>query len=108
MRYERSVLTALEDVENALVGYGKEQERQESLTRAVEANRRSVEMSTQLYDRGLTDFLDVLEAQRALFLTEDALVQSDRTISTSLVALYKALGGGWEPTAPPEIAPSRD
>jgi NodT family efflux transporter outer membrane factor (OMF) lipoprotein len=96
VRYEQSVLTALEDVENALVGHGREQERNKSLTRAVDANRRSVEMATQLYDRGLTDFLDVLEAQRALFLSEDALVQSDRTISTNLIALYKALGGGWD------------
>jgi NodT family efflux transporter outer membrane factor (OMF) lipoprotein len=96
VRYEQSVLTALEDVENALVGYGKERQRRASLQRAVDANRRSVEMATQLYDRGLTDFLDVLDAQRALFLSEDALVQSDRTISTNLVALYKALGGGWE------------
>lgn len=95
-KYEQSVLTALEDVENALIGYAKEQQRRESLKRAVDANRRSVEMSKQLYDRGLTDFLDVLEAQRAQFLSEDALVQSDRTISTNLVALYKALGGGWE------------
>ena len=95
MRYEQSVLTALEDVENALVGHGKEQVRRQSLQRAVEANRKSVTMSTQLYERGLTDFLDVLEAQRALFISEDALVQSDRTISTNLVALYKALGGGW-------------
>jgi NodT family efflux transporter outer membrane factor (OMF) lipoprotein len=95
VRYEQSVLTALEDVENALVNYAKEQQRRQSLQRAVDANRRSVEMSQQLYDRGLTDFLDVLDAQRALFASEDALVQSDRTISTNLVALYKALGGGW-------------
>jgi NodT family efflux transporter outer membrane factor (OMF) lipoprotein len=96
VRYEQSVLTALEDVENALVGYGKEHQRRQSLQRAVAANRRSVEMANQLYDRGLTDFLDVLEAQRALFASEDALVQSERTISTNLVALYKALGGGWD------------
>jgi multidrug efflux system outer membrane protein len=96
VRYEQSVLTALEDVENALVSHAKEQDRRQSLRRAVTANRRSVDLAGQLYERGLTDFLDVLEAQRALFASEDALVQSDRTISTNLVALYKALGGGWE------------
>jgi outer membrane protein TolC len=53
-------------------------------------------MARQLYDRGLTAFLDVLEAQRNLFISEDALVQSEATVSTNLVALYKALGGGWE------------
>jgi NodT family efflux transporter outer membrane factor (OMF) lipoprotein len=94
--YEKSVLTALEDVENALIAHAKEQQRRESLTRAVEANRRSVDMAKQLYDRGLTDFLNVLDAQRALFASEDALAQSDRTVSTDLVALYKSLGGGWE------------
>jgi NodT family efflux transporter outer membrane factor (OMF) lipoprotein len=97
VRYEQSVLAALEDVENALVGYGKEQQRREQLKRAADANRRSVEMARQLYDRGLTAFLDVLEAQRNLFISEDALVQSEATVSTNLVALYKALGGGWEP-----------
>lgn len=95
-QYEQSVLSAMEDVENALVNYSKEQERRQSLARAVEANRKAVDMSRMLYDRGLTNFLDVLDAQRALFISEDALVQSNRTISTNLIALYKALGGGWE------------
>jgi NodT family efflux transporter outer membrane factor (OMF) lipoprotein len=97
VRYEQSVLTALEDVENALVSYGKEQQKREQLQRAANANRRSVEMARQLYERGLTGFLDVLEAQRNLFISEDALVQSDATVSSNLVALYKALGGGWDP-----------
>jgi NodT family efflux transporter outer membrane factor (OMF) lipoprotein len=96
VRYEQSVLTAFEDVENALIGYAKEQQKREQLKRAAEANRRSVEMARQLYDRGLTAFLDVLEAQRNLFISEDALVQSEATVSTNLVALYKALGGGWD------------
>jgi NodT family efflux transporter outer membrane factor (OMF) lipoprotein len=96
VRYQQSVLTALEDVENALIGYGKEQQKREQLKRAADANRRSVEMARQLYERGLTAFLDVLEAQRNLFISEDALVQSEANVSTNLVALYKALGGGWE------------
>jgi NodT family efflux transporter outer membrane factor (OMF) lipoprotein len=94
--YEKSVLTALEDVENALIAHAKECQRRASLTRAVEANRRSVDMAKQLYHQGLTDFLNVLDAQRALFASEDQLAQSDRTISMNLVALYKSLGGGWE------------
>ena len=63
---------------------------------AVTANRKAVNLSTQLYTEGQTDFLNVLSAQRSLLATEDALVQSNRTVSTNLVALYKALGGGWE------------
>lgn len=94
--YQRSVLTALQDVENSLIAFEKEQQRRQSLAAAVDANRRALEISTQLYTQGETNFLDVLNAQRSLFVTEDALVQSDRTIATNLVSLYKALGGGWE------------
>jgi len=55
-----------------------------------------VELATQRYNAGLTDFLSVLDAQRSLFASQDALVLSERRISENLVALYKALGGGWQ------------
>ena len=60
------------------------------------ANRKAVALAETLYTEGQTDFLNVLQAQGALYITEDALVQSTRTVSTNLVALYKALGGGWQ------------
>ena len=60
-------------------------------------NHNAVKYSTQLYENGLTDFLNVLTAQQALYASQDALVQSQSAVSTDLVALYKALGGGWEP-----------
>ena len=94
--YEQTVLTSLRDVEDALVAYSQEQTRRETVTKAVNANRRAVELSNQLYQQGLTDFLSVLQAQRDLFITEDALVESNRNVFSNLVALYKALGGGWE------------
>ena len=94
--YQKTVITALADVENALVAYAKEYERHKTLTDAVAHNRKAVDSATQLYERGLTDFLNVLIAQRSLFGSEDALVQSTRNLSTDLVALYKALGGGWD------------
>ncbi len=94
--YEKTVLTALQEVENALIAYAKEQERRTALVDAVASNRKAVELSTRLYTEGLTDFLNVLSAQRALFVTEDTLAQSTRNVSADLVALYKALGGGWE------------
>jgi outer membrane protein TolC len=62
----------------------------------VAANRRAVDLAEKLYTEGLTDFINVLQAQQALFSTEDALVQSTAAVSTNLVALYKALGGGWD------------
>ncbi len=96
LTYQKTVITALKDVENALVSYSKEYERHKSLTDAVVHNRKAVDTAMQLYERGLTDFLNVLNAQRSLFTAEDALVQSTRSLSTDLVALYKALGGGWQ------------
>jgi NodT family efflux transporter outer membrane factor (OMF) lipoprotein len=94
--YQQTVLTALQEVENALVASTKEQEHRTALIEAVTNNRKAVELSTKLYTEGQTDFLNVLTAQGALYSSEDALVQSNRTVSTNLVALYKALGGGWQ------------
>jgi multidrug efflux system outer membrane protein len=93
--YQQTVLTALQDVENALIASAKETQRHAALTQAVNANRQAVQYSLQLYTQGQVDFLNVLDAQRSLYATEEALVQSTHDISTDLVALYKALGGGW-------------
>jgi NodT family efflux transporter outer membrane factor (OMF) lipoprotein len=100
--YQKTVLVALQDVENALIAYAKEQENRTALVDAVAANRKAVALATQLYTEGETDFLSVLIAQRSLYVSEDALVQSTRNVTTDLVALYKALGGGWEVPAPPK------
>ncbi len=96
LAYQKTVLTALQDVENALAAYAKEHERHKTLVDAVAYNRKAVDSATQLYTQGLTDFLNVLVAQRSLYSSEDALVQSTYNLSTILVALYKALGGGWD------------
>jgi NodT family efflux transporter outer membrane factor (OMF) lipoprotein len=96
LAYQKTVLNALQEVESALVAFAKEQEHHSAIDGAVTANRRALELATQLYTQGETDFLNVLNAERSLFVTEDALVQSDRAIALDLVALYKALGGGWE------------
>lgn len=94
--FEKSVLTSFEDVENALVAYAKEQTRNVSLEEAVKRSRNSLQISSQRYVNGLTSFIDVIDAERSLYQTQDNLVQSDRTVSQDLIALYKALGGGWE------------
>ncbi|MFZ0035131.1 MAG: efflux transporter outer membrane subunit [Sedimentisphaerales bacterium] len=100
LTYQKAVLTALQDVENALVSYSKEQQRHKALEVTVTANRKAVELATQLYSQGQTEFLSVLDSQRSLFASEDSLVQSTRNLSTDLVSLYKALGGGWEDEEP--------
>ncbi|MGA8179958.1 MAG: efflux transporter outer membrane subunit [Desulfobacterales bacterium] len=94
--YRQTVLSALQEVENALVASTKEQAHREALAAAVTANRKAVALAETLYTEGQTDFLNVLQAQGALYATEDALVQSTSAVSTNLVALYKALGGGWQ------------
>ncbi|MBC7773499.1 MAG: efflux transporter outer membrane subunit, partial [Pyrinomonadaceae bacterium] len=94
--YERVVLVSLREVEDALVAFMKEQARHRSLNAATESNRRAANLAKQLYQDGLSDFLSVLQAQRDLFESEDAIAQSDLAITTNLVSLYKALGGGWE------------
>ncbi len=100
--YRQTVLTALQDVENALIASAQEQKHYKLLTEAVAANRRAVDLATKLYTQGETDFLNVLQAQGSLYLSETALAISARTLATNLVALYKALGGGWTPDPPAE------
>jgi NodT family efflux transporter outer membrane factor (OMF) lipoprotein len=94
--YERAVLSSLQDVESALIAYAKEHQTRQSLMASVDANQRAADISSTLYAQGLVDFLNVLVSQRALSQAEDELVQSDQRVSTNLVALFKALGGGWE------------
>lgn len=94
--YELTVLQALQEVENALVACEKEEGHRRALVDAVIANRKAVALSTSLYVEGQTDFLNVIQSQRALYVSEEALVKSVQTVSTNLVALYKSLGGGWD------------
>ena len=99
LTYQSTVLTAFKEVEDALVAYSKEQQRHKSLEQAVSASQLAVQMADERYHRGLTTFLDVLQTQQALFQTQRNLVDSEAQLSTDLVALYKALGGGWQTEA---------
>ncbi len=94
--YRSAVLSALEETENALVQYSDEQTRSERLEAAVKSNQEAVHLSSELYRAGLTDFLAVLDAQRELYANEDLLAQSRTAQTVNLIALYKALGGGWQ------------
>jgi len=100
LTYQKTVLTALQEVENALIAFAKEWEHYKALHDAVVANRKAVDLSMQLYTQGQIDFLNVLDAQRSLYASEDALVQSTQNTATDLIAIYKALGGGWEDEPP--------
>jgi multidrug efflux system outer membrane protein len=94
--YKQTVLTALQEVQSAMVAYAREQRRRGALINAVAANQRSVELATNRFNNGATDFLSVQVAEGSLFSSQDALVQSNRDVATDAVAIYKALGGGWE------------
>jgi len=93
--YQSAILNALEEVQNALVNYSQEQERRDRLNQAVEQSQLAVDLATEQFRAGLVDFLSVLEAQRELYANEDQLVQSQTSVTTNLIALYRALGGGW-------------
>ncbi len=95
LEYEEGVLLALEEVENALSAHGRELRRQDLLRASVAANRRALELATERYTSGLESFLGVLDAERSVYAAEDQLVQSQRNVAIALIAVYKALGGGW-------------
>jgi len=94
--YQKAILAALEEVENALVGRDREERRLEALKTSADANRRALALATDRYTSGLESFLSVLDAQRALYAAEDGVAESETSATVSLIALYKALGGGWK------------
>ncbi len=100
--YERSLLFALEEVENSLTSYALELHRRDRLGEAVAATQRTVELADIQYRAGLTDFRTVLEAQRSLAIQQDSLASSEGQLVRNLISLYKALGGGWDPNAETE------
>ncbi|BAU49195.1 RND transporter [Sulfurifustis variabilis] len=102
--YEAAVLTALNDVENALVAFGEEQARRAALVDATRAAELAANLATQQYNAGLIDFQVVLDAQRSLLSLQDRLAASEGEVSSNLIRLYKALGGGWTPLAAADAA----
>ena len=98
--WQKALLQAWHDVDNALTAYRTEQARRDQLSAAVEQNRRALALAQSRYQQGVTSFLDVLDAQRSLLATQQSLADATTTVSTNLVALYRALGGGWETDLP--------
>jgi NodT family efflux transporter outer membrane factor (OMF) lipoprotein len=94
-QYEATLLTALEEVENALVAYGEEQNRRQALAEATDAAQLAAELARNQYASGLIDFQSVLDAERSLLTFQDQLAQSRGQVTSNLISLYKALGGGW-------------
>ena len=98
--FQRTVLQAWHDVDNALTSYRTEQTRRDQLIQAVADNRRALGLAQSRYQQGVADFLTVLVAQSSLLGAQQQLASSTTAVSANLVALYKALGGGWEADMP--------
>jgi outer membrane protein, multidrug efflux system len=94
--YAQTVLTALHQVEDALAAYGSDQARVASLKMAATASREARLLARQRYESGVASFIDVLDAERTEEQNELSLADATTTVSSDLVQLYRALGGGWE------------
>ncbi len=97
-QYEQTILVAFREVEDALVGVSTAREQAAAQERQVNALRSALNLANLRYKGGLANYLEVLIAQRSLFVTELALADTHRLHLVSVVQLYKALGGGWSPT----------
>jgi len=100
VHYEQSVTNAFNEVSSALVAYQKLADVEKEQARAVAADREAVRLSNERYRAGLSDYLEVLQAQQQLFPAENSLAQTRFSRLESLVQLYKALGGGWKLSNP--------
>ncbi|ACB95646.1 efflux transporter outer membrane subunit [Beijerinckia indica] len=104
--YHKTVLGAWHEVVNTLTAYQKEQQRRARLNAQVDHARQVLSLSRTRYNTGVTDFITVLDAERTLLGAQQQYAQSTTNVSTDLVALYKALGGGWEMVFPDKDAPT--
>jgi outer membrane protein TolC len=106
VRWERTVLDALEETENAMTAFLREQARRHSLVEGATQARRAVDLARSQYSEGLSDFQAVLDSERVLADLEDDLAQSEIAITRRFIFLYKALGGEWGKDGPEPVAKS--
>lgn len=104
--YQSTVLSALEEAENALTAYISEQVRRDYLIKAVDAATQAFQLARDQYQAGLVDFSVVLIAQLSMLSYADQLAQSEGTVTTNLIRIYKSLGGGWASLLKDESATS--
>ncbi|MBO0733780.1 MAG: efflux transporter outer membrane subunit [Methylocapsa sp.] len=96
VNYKRTILTAVQQVDDGVAIYAAAQRRLRGLERALVAARKATKLATERYDRGLTDYLNVLDAEREEFDLEEQYAGTQQTVAEQLINLYKALGGGWQ------------
>ncbi len=105
--YERTVLRALEETENAIVRYTREIVRRERLRIASDASEEAARLSRLRYEEGVDSFINVLDAERRLLEAQTQLAVSETEAARALIALYKALGGGWQYAFGPPASSAR-
>jgi NodT family efflux transporter outer membrane factor (OMF) lipoprotein len=96
VEYRKTVIDAVQDADTAIARFQAQEQRLKDLTDAIDASQRAVELAQQRYDRGMTDFLNVVDAERQLYNLEDQYTASQQSAADAFIYLYKALGGGWE------------
>ena len=96
LNYRQTVLEALEEVENAIVSYNEYTLRCQSLSEASKATENAVDLVNTQYDTGLTNYNNVLDTERSLYEQQSSLISSRTDSIKSIIALYKAVGGGWD------------
>lgn len=101
--YEQTVLRALEETENALVSYRETRKQLDYLQASTQASARATQLAHLRFENGSSDFLDVLDVERTQLETDASFSRARTSAATSLIALYKALGGGWEIGAPAQL-----
>jgi NodT family efflux transporter outer membrane factor (OMF) lipoprotein len=106
VNYRKTILDAVEEVNNAITDFAAQQEHMDDLSRAVAAGKQAVSLATQRYDRGLTDFLNELDAQRQYFAIEDQYAQAQEGVVLQFAAFCSALGGGWQDFKPAKPLPA--
>jgi NodT family efflux transporter outer membrane factor (OMF) lipoprotein len=94
--FQKTVLRAWKDVDDALTAYREAQRRRADIARSVTENQAALQAARQRYSEGAIDFLNVITTQAQLLQSENDLADSDMRIATNLINLYRALGGGWE------------
>ena len=103
--YKNTVLQALQEVEDGMVGFLRAQEQRELLAESVKSYQRSVELALLRYTEGLSNYQRVIDPQRSLTEQQDLLAQAKGAVATNLIATYKALGGGWQLREGKEVVP---
>ncbi|WP_026355527.1 efflux transporter outer membrane subunit [Pannonibacter phragmitetus] len=108
LAYRKGVLTALEEVENALVSLSQQRQRAAKLSTAASAYRQAADLARTQYQSGSSSFLEVLNADRSLYSAEDSLIASQLAITSAYISLNRSLGGGWDGTVDTSTPAVRD